>query len=84
MYFLSQNERLLTKPSIHNKKIELNNANKSENRDTAHFLPAAFGEVAPMQGRRGDGRKIFNRPLDGETPKPWYQEMQNQNIYHHG
>ena len=30
MYFLSQNERLVPKPSIHYKKIELNNGSKSE------------------------------------------------------
>ena len=39
MYFLSQNERLLPKPSIHNTKIELNTPNKSENKDTnTHYV----------------------------------------------
>ena len=38
MYFLSQNERLFLKPSIHNTKIELNNSNKSEKNTDKAFV----------------------------------------------
>ena len=46
MYFLSQNERLLNKPSIHNKKSALNKGNKSENTDTNSIFTCRLRPLA--------------------------------------
>ena len=55
MYFLSQNERLLNKPSIYNKKIELNNGNKSENTDTNSIFTC---RLRPLADEYKDGGNL--------------------------